>query len=155
MTLENETIDMGIIKNLTRILEYYKDKRVLVVGTTCTGKSTLLKKIEGAQDMDDLVFPLLSKEERNYVCQTPWTEEIGKTMTRLTREKVKVEAGKPVFGTVLLDCDFIVYLNISEYLLNERCKERKVTYEDATKMNEQIRKEVKTSGIRTIEFVVG
>lgn len=69
------------IEALQRILNENNDNRVIVVGTTCTGKSTLLKNIKDAQDMDDIIFPLLTKEEKDYVCQPTWTEEIGKTMT--------------------------------------------------------------------------
>lgn len=115
---------MKIAERLQKILDEYKNKRVIVVGTTSSGKSTLLKKIKNAEDMDDLVFPLLSKEEKNYVCQSVWTEEIGKTMTRLVKEKVKVEKGKPLFGTVILGCDLIIYLDINDELLKERCKKK-------------------------------
>ena len=55
-------------------------------------------------DMDELIFPLLSEEEKKYVCTTPWTEEIGQKMDELVRERVKIKKGYPVFGTVLLDC---------------------------------------------------
>ena len=43
--------------------------------------------------MDEIIFPLLTEQEKEYVCQTPWTEEIGKTMDRLVRERVKIQAG--------------------------------------------------------------
>src|SRR3989344_6661608 len=94
-------------QRLQEILDKNRDKRIVVLGTTCTGKSTLTRKISNARDMDEEVFPLLTKEEADYVCQTPWTPEIGETMERLVRGKVKAEAGKPVFGTVVLDADLI------------------------------------------------
>lgn len=144
-----------LISNLAYILDANKDKRVVVVGATCTGKSTLLTKISGAVDMDELVFPKLSIEERDCVCRTPWTEEIGKTMTKLTKERVKVERGKPVFGTVVLDCDLVVYLKISEYVLQQRCAARGVNYEDAKNMGNYIDSQVRSSSIRHINFWVG
>ena len=144
-----------IINNLKYIIDANRDKRVVVVGTTCTGKSTLLTKIPGSIDMDESVFPKLSKQEREYVCQTPWTEEIGITMNKLTKERVNVEAGKPVFGTIVLDSDLIIYLKISEYILQQRCAARKVNYEDAKNMGAIIEREVKNSGIRHIDFWVG
>jgi len=146
---------LGIINNLKYIINANRDKRVVVVGTTCTGKSTLLSKISSSIDMDESVFPKLSKQEREYVCQTPWTEEIGIIMNKLTKERVKVEAGKPVFGTVVLDSDLIIYLKISEYLLQQRCAARKINYEDAKNMGNVIEREVKNSGIRHINFCVG
>lgn len=137
---------------LQKLLYNYYDKKVIVVGTTCTGKSTLIKHIKNAEDMDKLVFPLLSKEESDYVCSTPWTKEIGETMTRLVKERVKVKTGHPLFGTVILDCDLIVYLNISNDLLKSRCKKRKVNFKDAKNMNEQIVEEIEKSKIKTIKF---
>ncbi len=142
-----------LYEQVAEILKTNTDKRVVIVGTTCTGKSTLLKKIIGAQDMDKLLFPKLTKAESDYVCSEPWTEDIGKTMVRLAREKVKVESGKPVFGTVVLDCDLIIYLKINDDLLRERTKLRDVDFRDAKNMQNQIEKEVKESGIKTIELM--
>ena len=44
-----------------------KDKRILVLGTTCTGKTTLIKSLGVGLDMDKVIFPLLTKEESDYV----------------------------------------------------------------------------------------
>lgn len=58
------------------------------------------------------------KEEYNEcVCQTPWTEEIGQTMDKLVKEKIKIKSGQPVFGTVIIDSDLIVYLNILQNVI--------------------------------------
>jgi broad-specificity NMP kinase len=138
---------------LSEILQANSDKRVIVVGTTCTGKSTLLKKIPGSEDMDEIVFPKLTKAEADYVCSEPWTEEIGRAMTRLVKERVKVEAGKPVFGTVVLDCDLIVYLKINDDLLRERTKLRNKDFNYAKNMQSQIEKGIKQSGIPAIELM--
>ena len=114
--------DQKIIGGLKHILDGNKDKRVVVVGTTCTGETTFLKSISGCFDMDELVFPKLTKEEANYICQTPWTPEIGETMSGLTKERVAVKPGNSVFGTVVLGCDLIVYLKISDGLLKKTHK---------------------------------
>ena len=140
---------------LAEILERNKNKRIVVVGTTCTGKSTFLKQIGNAHDMDDLIFPQLSQEEKNYVCQNPWTEEIGKTMTRLVKEKVKIKAGEPVFGTVVLYSDLIIELIISDELLRQRTAFRGVDFQNAKNMQRQIGGEVKQSGLPVIKFNVG
>ena len=146
-----------LINELSQILEKNKDKRVVVVGTTCTGKSTFLKNIniKEAHDMDEMVFPKLTKEERYYVCQHPWTPEIGKTMARLVREKIKIEPGNPVFGTVVIDSDLIVYLHISDELLQKRTELRGANFEDAKNMQKQIEEEVKSSKISTVELSIG
>lgn len=140
---------------LQTLLDTYKDERVVVLGGTCTGKSTLVEHLDGAQDMDKLVFPLLTQDEKDYVCQTPWTPEIGETMTRLTKERVNVEAGKPVLGTVVLDADCIVYLKISDELLRERTTARGVSFEDAKSMQTHIEEEIVASGLPVTEFEIG
>ena len=145
----------ALIKNLKDILNRNKDKRVVVVGTTCTGKSTFLKQIENAHDMDELVFPKLSQEERDYVCQNPWTEDIGRTMVRLVKERVTVKPGEPVFGTVVLGSDLVIELKISDELLRKRTLLRGVSFEDAKNMQKQIEAEIRRSGIPVIEFNVG
>lgn len=137
---------------LQAILDGYKDKRVVVLGGTCTGKSTLIEHLSDAKDMDKLVFPLLTQEEADYVCQTPWTPEIGETMTRLTKERVKVKPGEPVFGTVVLDADRIVHLKISDDLLRERTAARGVSFKN---MQQHIETEMTASGLPVTEFEVG
>lgn len=146
---------MELAAKLGALLDKHDDKRVVVVGTTCTGKTTMLSKIPNAVDMDAALFPQLTAAEADYVCQTPWTQEIGKTMDRLAKERIKVMPGSPVFGTIVLECDLIVFLLISDRLLQERCASRKVSFKDAKNMQAQIKQEIETSGLTTIEFVVG
>lgn len=144
-----------VIDGLKKLLSDHIDKRVVVVGTTCTGKSTLISQIPGARDQDAEVFPLLTKEEAEYVCQEPWTQEIGETMVRLVRERVRTEAGRPVFGTVVLESDLLIVLKISDNLLATRTAQRKVNLQDAKNMQAQILTEVKSSGIPWMEYSVG
>ena len=144
----------SVVQELDNILKKYSSKRVVVLGTTCCGKSTYLQSIPYAVDMDEIVFPLLSQEESDYVCQTPWTLEIGETMIRLTKERVKIEPGKPVFGTVLLDADLIVYLDISDKVLKQRCNKRNVNYEDAKNMQKSIEEEIQESEIECVKIKI-
>lgn len=137
-----------IALKLNEIFNNNKDKRICVLGTTCTGKSTFINAMGIGEDMDEVVFPLLSQEEIDYVCRTPWTEEIGQKMDELVREKVKIKRGVPLFGTVLLDCDLIVYLNISDDILLERTRLRNVDFDNAKNMKLKIEKEIKQSGIK-------
>jgi len=143
---------MEIIKQLQEIFKKNKDKRIIVIGTTCTGKTTFVKKIKDTHDMDELIFPLLSKEEEKYVCSHPWTKEIGKTMTRLVKERIKVNKEIPLFGTVLLDCDLIIYLKITDNLLKERCVKRKADFKNAKNMQKMILEEIKESSIPSIKI---
>lgn len=150
-TTENENLS----DKLQALLDANKDKRVVVVGTTCTGKSTFLKSVKGAHDMDELIFPHLSEEEVAYVNQTPWTEEIGRTMDRLAKQRVKVQKGQPVLGTIVFDSDLIINLTISDKLLSQRIKCRNVSFEDAKNMQRQIEENIAKSGIPKINFPVG
>ena len=97
------------------------------------------------------VFPdPLTKEEEEYVCTTPWTEEIGNKMDELVKTRLSIKPGIPMFGTVLLDCDLIVYLYISDDLLLERTKLRNVNFENAKRMQQKIEEDIKNSNIPCI-----
>lgn len=142
------------IEKLRNILDKNKDKRVCVVGTSCTGKTTYLNETNNGLDMDKIIFPLLSEKEKEYVCQTPWTEEIGQEMDRLVREKIKIQPGKPVFGTVIIDCDLIIYLKISDELLRKRTESRKVNFDDAKNMQKGIEEDLSQTKIPIITVEV-
>ena len=146
--------DNTLIDNLKNVFGNNKDKRICVVGTTCTGKTTLVNIFEESEDMDKLIFPKLTKEEMDYVCQTPWTEEIGNTMNNLVRTRLNITPGNPLFGTVLLDCDLIVYLHISDDKLLERTSLRNVDFTNAKNMQTKIEKEIKESNIEIITLEV-
>lgn len=140
---------------LTRIFAENKDKRICVLGTTCTEKTTLINKLNIGEDMDKLIFPLLTQEESDYVCQSPWIEEIGNEMDELVRTKLTIKSGIPLFGTVLLPCDLIIYLHIDDDLLLERTILRNADFENAKNMQSKIEQEIYSSNIETIVIEVG
>ena len=141
---------MSNVEQLIEIFEENRDKRICVLGTTCTGKTTLIKGTNIGLDMDEEIFPLLTEEETEYVCRTPWTQEIGNRMDELVRTKLSIKQGTPMFGTVLLDCDLIVYLHINDDLLLERTKLRNTDFSNAKNMQQKIEEEIKNSNIPTI-----
>ena len=100
------------IDNLVAIFNQNSNKRICVLGTTCTGKTTLIDESNIGLDMDKEIFPLLSEEEIDYVCSSHWTQEIGNKMNELVRSKLSIKPEILMFGTVLLDCDLIIYLNM-------------------------------------------
>ena len=104
--------------------------------------------------MDKVIFPLLTKEESDYVCQTPWTKEIGEKMTYLVKTKLKIQSGEPLFGTVLLDCDLIIYLHINDELLKKRTDLRNVDFINAKNMQTKIEEEIEKSNIEVITLEV-
>ena len=142
------------IEELRQIFIDNKDKRICVLGTTCTGKTTLINESNMGVDMDEEIFPLLTEEETEYVCQTPWTEEIGNKMDELVRTRLSIKPGIPMFGTVLLDCDLIIYLHITDELLLERTKSRNVDFNNAKNMQLKIEEEIKKSNIPSIYIEV-
>lgn len=142
------------IEEIKEIFDNNKDKRILVIGTTCTGKSTLIKKLGVGLDMDKEIFPLLTKEESDFVCQTPWTKEIGEKMDYLVRTKLKINLGLPLFGTVLVDCDLIVYLHINDELLKKRTDLRNVDFTNAKNMQIKIEEEIKDSNKKVITLEI-
>ena len=141
---------MSNIEQLIEIFEENRDKRICVLGATCTGKTTLIKGTNIGLDMDEEIFPLLTEEETEYVCRTPWTQEIGNRMDELVRTKLSIKQGTPMFGTVLLDCDLIVYLHINDDLLHERTKIRNTDCSNTKNMQQKIEEEIKNSNIPTI-----
>ena len=141
---------MSNIEQLIEIFEENRDKRICVLGATCTGKTTLIKGTNIGLEMDEEIFPLLTEEETEYVCRTPWTQEIGNRMDELVRTKLSIKQGTPMFGTVLLDCDLIVYLHINDDLLLERTKLRNTDFSNAKNMQQKIEEEIKNSNIPTI-----
>ena len=141
---------MSNIEQLIEIFEENRDKRICVLGATCTGKTTLIKGTNIGLDMDEEIFPLLTEEETEYVCRTPWTQEIGNRMDELVRTKLSIKQGTPMFGTVLLDCDLIVYLHINDDLLLERTKLRNTDFSNAKNMQQKIEEEIKKSNIPII-----
>ena len=75
--------------------------------------------------------------------QAPWTPETGEAMDRLVKSKIKTQAGFPIFGTVVMESDFVVYLNISNGMLMARCEEQGVSFEDAIQLKEKIERDLK------------
>jgi hypothetical protein len=65
-------------------------------------------------------------------------KKIGDEVDRLVYEKVKIKPGFPLFGTVILDCEAEVYLDIDDDLLMEHCKKRGASFTDAKNMKKAI-----------------
>ncbi len=75
-------------------------------------------------------------------------------MDRLVKERIKIKPGQPVFGTLIIDCDLIIYLDISDELLQQRTKSRNVDYKDAKNMKESIEKDLENTHIPVIRIQV-
>lgn len=71
-------------------------------------------------------------------------------MDELVLTKLTIKPGIPLFGTVLLPCDLIVYLHINDELLLERTTLRNVDFDNAKNMQSKIEQEIYASNIETI-----
>ena len=134
----SETLNM-----LMAIFEKHKSERVCVIGTVCVGKSTILNRLQeyGCEDLDDVLWPFIPEEEMvlfNELSEEPWTIKFSNEIDRLIYKFAKVKTGKPLFTTVIIDCESVVYLDISDDLLHEHCKKRGYSFEDAKKIKEAI-----------------
>ena len=129
---------------LSAIFERHKNERVCVIGTMCCGKTTLIRQMceYRCVDADDEFWPQIPEEETKLLSRKPITTEIIDTIFELMREKITVRPGVPLFGVALLDCEAVVYLDISEKLLEEHCEERGDTdFIDALFVKEYIEKD--------------
>lgn len=147
---EETIVVQDTIQRLTEIFNDYNDKRIVVLGTTCSGKTTLLKSLPECLDMDDLVWGLLPKNIQEELSSTSWTDDMDKTWREYVikaKQTIKVEAGHPLFAATLFDCDIVVCLNISENTLRERTKKRNVEYAIAVENDNRMKEEIKTANL--------
>jgi len=129
------------VNTLRAVFDKHRKERVFVLGTTCVGKTSLLAHFPEGVDMDAVAFANITEEEREIINRTPWTTEIGEVVDAIVYRNVKVAPGHPVFGTVIADCDVVVYLDISDALLAAHCAKRGVSISDAMQMKAAVEKD--------------
>lgn len=128
---------LGETKKIRHILEKNADKRILVLGTYCTGKSIILKNLGYGEDFTKIFDGLLIKEYgyiNDVYISNQEKEEIKK--------KVCVKKGIPVFSTCYLSCDFILFLHINLPLLKLRTMQSNYSFVHAKLLQEKLLKEV-------------
>ena len=133
-----QTSAQETINALKAIFDKHKNERICVLATTCCGKTTLLKQIPDCVDLDDELWPQLTRAEAEFISQKPWTNEIGDFIDKLVYEKISVKVGHPLFTTIIVDCDVVIYLDISAELLAEHCKKRGNDFFDAQNVKNSI-----------------
>ncbi len=143
------------LQELKALLETNKDKRITVIGTTCAGKTTLLKDIPEASAIAD-VAPPLTEAEKEFYYHAPLTRENNKKMIEMRAGRVSVRPGHPLFGTAIAKgTELIIYLTISDELLKKRTKSRGVDFTQAKTMQGFIEEQIMESGLPVIKVVVG
>ena len=134
-----------IINTLKTIFDKHKDERICVVGTMCVGKTTLIEQLAGYNcvDMDDEFWPQASKTEFEFYSQRPFSKEMIDSLHKLFCERLSVKPGYPLFGVYILDCEVVVYLDITEKLLKEHCEKRNDTdFTDAFNLKKWIEEDL-------------
>jgi len=118
---ENETVNA-----LKTIFEKHKNERVCVIGTMCCGKTTLINQLPeyNCVDVDDEFWPQISQKEIERLSETPITYATMDYIFKHMHEKITIKPGRPMFGVLILDCEVVVYLDISEELLKKHCHTR-------------------------------
>lgn len=137
-------------KKLQLLLDKYKNKRVLVIAPPSAGKSTLLQHIPEGVDMDD-IFDTMPAEMKDFIFQREslYSDIKTKKVTYAKKEFIpgnerseadlvssdtyfkeyvnthmKIEPGRPIFGTKVIDCDVIIYLKLSDEVYRNRLASR-------------------------------
>jgi thymidylate kinase len=142
--------EQDTIQKLTEIFENNTEKRILVLGPTCAGKTTLLKSLPKCLDMDALVWELLPKKIQEELSSPSWTDEMSKTWRKYvikSKQIIKIEVGRPLFAATSFDSDIIVYLNIDKNTLRERTKKRGIKYETAVENDNRIKEEIRVANL--------
>ena len=145
---------MKTLQELKSILSKNQNKKIMVIGTTCTGKSTFLRQIPEGIEIGELA-PSLTEEEKDFYYHAPLTKENNNKMITMVAKKAFVKAGQPVFGTAIANgTELVVYLTIDDELLKKRAVLRGVDFAYAKRMQEFIEEEVRESGLPVIKIKV-
>jgi thymidylate kinase len=145
--------DHDTIQKLRQIFDTNSNKRILVLGTTCAGKTTLVKSLPECLDQDEICWALLPKELQEKLSKGSWTEEMieswNKHVYNVT-QTVEIEIGWPLFAGSIFKSDIVIYLNINEETLRERTKKRNIAYEAALKYDNEIKEKLKAIDLPVI-----
>lgn len=142
------------LEQLKLILEQNKDKKITVLGTTCVGKTTLLKSIPEGIEISKLA-PRLTEEEKDFYYNAPLTKENEERRLDLRPRRANVMPGHPAFGTgIAKGTELIIYLKVDDELLKKRTELGNVDFKEAKIMQEFIEEEIKKSGLPVIEVEV-
>lgn len=99
------------MNELQRILQENRDKRVIIVGTVCISKDMMDEVLPGVRSMSQALWPITTPVDKEQLRWRPWSRDTWEFTRALVNEKIKIQAGSPMYGTVFTDCDMIVYLD--------------------------------------------
>jgi len=152
----NKINNERIIHRLRTIFAENADKRICVVGVSCTGKSTLLRDLPECVDGDSIVWDTLPEDvyEKLSRSPTPWDEETLNTWKEwYIKADFDIKPGQPVISVWVEDCDLVVYLTLSESEYLKRVTMRGRNVKEMLKQRAELDKVVRECGLPVI--VVG
>ena len=132
------TID-DTINTLNAIFEKHKNERIIVLTSTCVGKTTIIEKAnKNWIDADLLLGQNITEEEIMEAILSKKGIKYIRIYEKKLYNKLKVEPGIPIFGSCVLDCDVLIYLDISEKNLLLHCKKRGIDINFVLQLKEEI-----------------
>jgi len=160
-------------KELKKILDDNKGKRICVCGVSCTGKSTMMKRIPNCLDLDEIVWAAMPQEVLENLSgqklpmtyaqkrkkKIAWTEEQKKIWynhgSKIMNE-FRILPGQPVFSVHPFNhADLIIYLDITDELLQERVKKRGKNLEDIRSRKVNLEQVIVEKGLPVIKLKLG
>lgn len=124
-------------KKIKKILDVNQDKRILILGTYCTGKSVILKNLGYGEDFTK-VFDELLVNEYGYINDVYVSNQDKEEI----KKKISVKKGIPMFSTSYLSCDLILFLHINLPLLKLRTVQSNYSFVHAKLLQEKLFREV-------------
>ena len=151
--MNNNTNNKKVLKRLRTIFAENTDKRICVVGVSCTGKSTLLRDLPECLDGDNIVWDTLPEDvyKRLSCSPTPWDEETLNIWKEwYIKTDFDIKPGQPLFSVWVEDCDLVVYLTLSENEYLKRVAMRGRNLEDMLKQRQELDKVVRECNLPVI-----
>jgi deoxyadenosine/deoxycytidine kinase len=126
------------INTLNAIFEKHQHERIVVLTTTCVGKTEMIKLMPQWIDADVLLGQSITDEEIIDAIQSQKGVKYIRIYEKKLYKKIKITPGIPVFGSCVIDCDVLVYLDISEKNLLSHCQKRGRDFNFVLELKEEI-----------------
>ena len=129
---------MELYKKVAKIIQENPTKRILILGTICSGKKTLLTQLKKGEEYDK-VFDCLFIKKFGYI-DTRW---ISSEEKEALKKEVEIKKGIPMFSKEILPCDLLLFLHIHEPLLKLRTTTMQKSFYEAKRIQETLKRQLK------------
>lgn len=131
------------IKKIKKIIQQNPNKRILILGTRCSGKKELMEQLENIEDYSKIYDQKL-------------VEHFGYIDPRYIREEEKIKLKKaieiklsiPMFSEEIIPCDLIIFLNMNKHALEIKAFLEQIPYDKIKNTQEKIKQSLKTSNCK-------